>query len=440
MTRATPASAVRQFGRCRVDAPARRSPPAPPAPTSGPATRTTSPARWRASHAPAASGRSLAFLVLGGATGPRLAEYDLAASRLLWTQPTDVTTRVGVGTDVLVHGSKGSTPNGQLVGRDIATGARALAARLPVVGAPLRLRARRRRAASSSPGRPPRPASRSACWRAYDAAHGRPALAGEAPLGAGRGPAARGGVVAVPLESQYVLLFDARDRPRSSGRCSRPRRRPPSCARCPRACSTARAGVFLLGRDTARGSRHAAGLPGGAAAGVRAADLRLRSLPPRAERVLGARSQPRPLARDRRRRQARSSATGWPSCTTTASSSPSTPPRPRSGGPTPAPTTRSPRPTPGAHPVRHGRRRARRARSDHRRADLPARSCRARWCAAPPSTPTGSRRSGAAASTPPDLLGALTAIIADPDQRFPASSCSPSRSSGASRGARSPPS
>ena len=41
--------------------------------------------------------RSLAFLVLEGAAGPRVAAYDLAASRLVWTQPADVTTRIAVG-------------------------------------------------------------------------------------------------------------------------------------------------------------------------------------------------------------------------------------------------------------------------------------------------------------------------------------------------------
>src|SRR4051794_27211662 len=75
------------------------------------------------SQPPAATGRSLAFLVLAGAGGARLAKYDLAASRVLWTQPAEVTTQVEVGGSVLVHGSKGATPNGELVGRDLATGA-----------------------------------------------------------------------------------------------------------------------------------------------------------------------------------------------------------------------------------------------------------------------------------------------------------------------------
>ena len=96
------------------------------------------------SHPPAATGRALAFLVLAGAGGARLAEYDLAASRVLWTQPADVTTRVEVGGSVLVHGSKGTTPNGELVGRDLAPP-------VPVVRSPLRLCPRRRCAVCRHP-------------------------------------------------------------------------------------------------------------------------------------------------------------------------------------------------------------------------------------------------------------------------------------------------
>ncbi|HZL20080.1 MAG TPA: hypothetical protein VFG23_20270, partial [Polyangia bacterium] len=57
------------------------------------------------SQAPGPPSRSLVFLVLAGSGGPRLAAYDLGASKLLWTQPADVTTRVEAGTSVLVHGT-----------------------------------------------------------------------------------------------------------------------------------------------------------------------------------------------------------------------------------------------------------------------------------------------------------------------------------------------
>src|SRR5947209_7432072 len=76
----------------------------------------------RARPAPArpsnATGQPLAFLALGGARGPRLGAYDLAAARLLWTQPAELTARVEVGRDVIVHGARGA-----VVARDVTTGA-----------------------------------------------------------------------------------------------------------------------------------------------------------------------------------------------------------------------------------------------------------------------------------------------------------------------------
>src|SRR4029078_192475 len=58
------------------------------------------------SQPPPACARSLVFLVLGGAAGSRMAAYDLSGSRLVWTQPSEVTTRIAVGADVIVHGAK----------------------------------------------------------------------------------------------------------------------------------------------------------------------------------------------------------------------------------------------------------------------------------------------------------------------------------------------
>ena len=74
--------------------------------------------------------RYLGFLVLGGASGPRLAAYDLGASKTLWTQPAEVTSRIVVGPQILVHGVRAAAAPGKagsgddttLVGRDIATG------------------------------------------------------------------------------------------------------------------------------------------------------------------------------------------------------------------------------------------------------------------------------------------------------------------------------
>ena len=72
----------------------------------------------------APSPRSLVFLVLGGSAGQRVAAYDLATSRLVWTQPGEVTTRIEVGGDIIVHGAPAQTGSGGLiVARDIGNGA-----------------------------------------------------------------------------------------------------------------------------------------------------------------------------------------------------------------------------------------------------------------------------------------------------------------------------
>src|SRR4051812_26649329 len=76
------------------------------------------------SQAPGVPSRSLVFLVLGGAAGPRVAAYDLGASRQVWTQPGEVTTRIAVGGDVIIHGAPPATGRGGLiVARDIGNGA-----------------------------------------------------------------------------------------------------------------------------------------------------------------------------------------------------------------------------------------------------------------------------------------------------------------------------
>src|SRR6185312_15524320 len=267
-------------------------------------------------HEPAPSGRSVAYLVLAGAAGPRLAAYDLAAARLLWTQPAEVTTRVVAGPKVLIHGDKGSTPNGELVARDVATGAPLWRHPFPssehlygyaIDGDAVYVVTRVEKTPSKQAG----------ALGAYDLGTGAPRWQAALPSARVAGPAARGGLVAVPLESQYVLLFD------------------------------------------------------GATGAVRAADVRLRPLPPRAERILRPRPQPRALAGVGGRRQA------------------AVPRRARLRARLPlllrlrrqlggaALGLREPRRRGGLgrhgarHLVRHLQRRAGRARSDHRRADLP---------------------------------------------------------------------
>ena len=209
------------------------------------------------SHPPAASGRSLAFLVLAGAGGPRLAAYDLAASRLVWTQSAEVTTRAEVGGTVLVHGSKGTTPNGELVARDLTTGAALWQHPFPssehlygyaLDGDALFVVTR----STTTPNKP------TGVLAAYDARTGVLRWQTLLPSARVAGPAVRGGVVAVPLESQYVLLYDGATG-LALGQVLSTEEAATFARALPEGLFYGSRGIFLLGRDTARGSRHAGG-------------------------------------------------------------------------------------------------------------------------------------------------------------------------------------
>jgi outer membrane protein assembly factor BamB len=214
-------------------------------------------ARSQAAAPGAASERSLAFLVLAGAGGPRLAEYDLASSRLMWSQPTDVTTRVAVGASVIVHGSRGTTPNGQMEAREIGTGALLWQRPFPssehlygyvLDGDTLFVVTR-------EASKPQKPTGQLA---AYDARTG--VLRWQAMLPSARvaAPAARGGVVAVPLESQYVLLYDGTTGVELAQVLST-EEAATFVRALPEGLFYGSRGIFLVGRDTARGSRHVPG-------------------------------------------------------------------------------------------------------------------------------------------------------------------------------------
>ena len=294
---------------------------------------------------------------------------------------------------VLVHGSKGTTPNGELVGARFGDGRGALAApvrRRPSTSTATLSTAMR---CSSSPARPRTPGKPTGVLAAYDARTGRPALAGDAAVGARGGPggAGRSGRGAGGVAVRVALRRRARGS--RSGRSSRPRRRPPSCAPCRRGSSTARAACFCWGatpraaRATRRGTWRAQ-LP----AFVRPTYDYDHYRPEQNEYSALDRNRVlwRVTVADGR---AARSATVWPSFTTTGSSSPSTRRRPRSAGPTSARRTRWPRPTPVVailFVTADGRDRARSIRSPARGSTRPG--CPARWCGAPPSTPRGSRR------------------------------------------------
>jgi outer membrane protein assembly factor BamB len=207
------------------------------------------------SRPPEAPARSLAFLVLGGAAGPRLASFDLHTSRVVWVQPADVTNRVATGTSILVHGAKGAAtaPNGTIVGRDLATGA--LLWQRPVTSSQdlfgyavdgdlvyLVMRV-------TVPGAKP-----AGQLTALDGRTG--AVKWERPLPSSRiaAPAARGGLVAVPAESQYVLLFDGVTG-MPLGQVLSTEEAATFVRALPEGLFYGSRGIFLMGRDTARGSR-----------------------------------------------------------------------------------------------------------------------------------------------------------------------------------------
>ncbi len=194
------------------------------------------------SRPPQSGPRSLAFLVLGGAAGPRLAAYDLTASRVLWTQPADVTVRVVSGASVLVHGSK-ATPPARPTGRswDATSASGAVLWQHPIASSEElfgyaldgdEVYVVERVATSSG-----KPAGR---LTALTAARARVAGSRRSRRrGWRRPPRAAGWSRCPPNPSTSCCTTAPRARP--SDRCSRRKKRPPSCARCPRACSTARA-------------------------------------------------------------------------------------------------------------------------------------------------------------------------------------------------------
>jgi len=199
----------------------------------------------------------VAYLVLAGAAGPRLAAYDLTAARLLWTQPAEVTTRVVAGAKVIVHGDKGTTPNGELVARDAATGAPLWRHPFPssehlygyaIDGDAVYVVTRVEKTPSKQAG----------ALGAYDLGTGAPRWQAALPSARVAGPAARGGLVAVPLESQYVLLFDGATGAEVAQILST-EEAATFVRALPEGLFYGSRGIFLVGRDTARGSRHAPG-------------------------------------------------------------------------------------------------------------------------------------------------------------------------------------
>jgi outer membrane protein assembly factor BamB len=208
-----------------------------------------------------AAGKSLAFLVLEGTGGPRLAAFDLDAGRVVWTQPADVTTRVAVGATAIVHGTKpagGDAANAIITGRDIGDG-RALW-QYPLSGnerlfgydvdgetAFLVLQRAAGRASATA-----------GAVVALDARTGVVRWRHVLPSGRVGAPAARGGVLAVPVQSQYLILLDETTGLELAQVLST--EEAASFVRSlPEGFFYGSYGVFLLNPSTARGSRQSPG-------------------------------------------------------------------------------------------------------------------------------------------------------------------------------------
>jgi outer membrane protein assembly factor BamB len=159
-----------------------------------------------------AAGRNLAVLVLEGTGGPRLAAYDLGAARLLWTQPAEVTTRAAVGASIVVHGTKpagADQGNAIVTGRDLGGGQvlwqYALAGNERLYGYDLdgdAVFVVVQRAGA-------RPSATAGDVIALDGRTGAVRWRHTLPPGRVGGPGVRGGLVAVPVQSQYLVLLDA---------------------------------------------------------------------------------------------------------------------------------------------------------------------------------------------------------------------------------------
>jgi len=212
------------------------------------------------SQAPAAAPRSLAFLVLGGAAGPRVAAYDLAASRIVWTQPGEVTTRIAVGADVIVHGTKpaGAADGALLVARDIGNGAvmwqHPMAADERLAGYDADAHAVYLVVQTVSASK----RGTGGSVIALDPRAGTVRWKHVLPTSRVAGPAVRGGLVAVPVDSQYVVLLD--------GATGNELAQVLSTAEAatfvralPEGMFYGSRGVFLLSPATARGSRQSPG-------------------------------------------------------------------------------------------------------------------------------------------------------------------------------------
>ncbi|HEY2903704.1 MAG TPA: PQQ-binding-like beta-propeller repeat protein [Polyangia bacterium] len=153
------------------------------------------------------TGHALAFVALNGVGGARLAAFDLVTKSELWNQPAELAGRVEVGGDVIVHARRG----GGVVGRDLTSGSvlweRPLAADEHLLGYAVddALVVLAIQVGGAEPH------SGHAAVLGLEARSGGQRWQRDFTSGNVGAPAARGGLVAVLVQTQYVTLLDGKD-------------------------------------------------------------------------------------------------------------------------------------------------------------------------------------------------------------------------------------
>ena len=406
-----------------------------------------------------ATGEPIAYLAYRGPSGPELGAFDLARAALVWRQPGELTGRIEVGRAAIVHAAR--TPAGAtvLVGRSGGTGEVLWRQELPgdqrligyAVDGDSAYYVARAFSATGTHG----PGS----LTALDARTGALRWRHDLPPGDVGAPAARGGLVAVPVGDPVRAAARRRQRGRAGAH-------PVDRAGGQLRARAARGDLLRLERGVSRVARHGdrlaqvGGLRPGDAAGVRARDLRARhvSRPSRAttrrSTATASSGGPRPTSPRRRRRAGGRRMAFRDGLVFVHDFRFFFAHRRRQRGAALGARREEPRrrrlgPHRRRAGLRHRRRRARRARRRDRATRSTARASRARpWCAARPSTPTASAAPPPVRQAPPRGAGAPDAgrdAGGDPlGQRSPllrrAGDLRGRASSASCRAARSPPS
>ena len=156
-----------------------------------------------------AAGAPMVYLAYRGSSGPAIGAFDMARGSLLWHQPAEPTGRIEVGRSAIVHSMRTPAGGTVLEGRNAATGDVIWRQELPgdqrlhgyaLDGETCFYVAR----AFSDTG-----THGAGRLVALDARTGTTRWTHTLPPGDVAAPAARGGIVAVPVATQYVILHDA---------------------------------------------------------------------------------------------------------------------------------------------------------------------------------------------------------------------------------------